>query len=117
MNRLVPIACNQAFTILVGLIGVKLTSRLVPPEIYGPYALLLTLTQLGVTLSHAGLFNYVIRCWQRERERAGAFARFVGREYWRAGRLLAGILAAAALAAYSGDRNPAWLWSLPVLFA
>lgn len=117
MKRLLPIVCNQAFTLLIGLIGVKLISRWVPPAVYGPYALLLTLTQLSTTLSHAGLFNHLIRNWRREQDRAGTYSRFIWRAFWRDGGLLAVVLGAVGLAVFAFRPDPVWLWSLPALFA
>jgi len=115
MRRLVPIACNQLFTVAIGVVSYKIISRLVPPEVFGPYALLLTLTQLCMGFTHPGLFNCLIRSWQRERSRAGSYARFLWREHWRAVRWLPLVVAAALLVAFSTHTSVNFLWAFAVL--
>lgn len=116
MTRLIPIVCGQGFTLLVGILGLQLTSRLLAPETYGTYALLLTLTGLGMQFTHAGLYNHAIRCWQREpaASRAG-YLQFLRREHWRSVGALTGLVAGVCAAVWLWQRDAFWLWTLPVL--
>ena len=116
MTRVIPIVCGQGFTLLVGLFGLQLISRLLSPEIYGTYALLLTLTGLGLQFTHAGLYNHAIRCWQRESvaDQAG-YLSFLRYEHWRSVRMLTGLVAGACAAVWLWQRDAFWLWALPVL--
>ncbi len=116
MTRLIPIVCGQGFTLLVGILGLQLTSRLLAPETYGTYALLLTLTGLGLQFTHAGLYNHAIRCWQREAtaNRAG-YLGFLCREHWRSVGALAGLVGGVCAAVWLWQRDGFWLWTLPVL--
>ena len=61
MRLAAPIILNQLLTVALGVAGVKWVSALVPPAVNGPYALFLTLAQLGVLLTHSGLINHASR--------------------------------------------------------
>lgn len=118
MTRLVPIACGQGFTLLVGIIGLQLTSQLLAPETYGTYALLLTLTGLGLQFTHAGLYNHAIRSWQREPvDGRGGYLQFLRREHSRSVGELTWLVAGVCVAVWLWQREAVWLWSLPVLLA
>ncbi len=116
MTRLVPIVCGQGFTLLVGIAGLKLSSRLLTPETYGAYALLLTLTGLGLQFTHAGLYNYAIRCWQREAAKNGpGFLAFLRREHQRSIGPLIALVGGVCVAVWLWQQDSSWLWVLPVL--
>lgn len=116
MTRLVPIVCGQVFTLVVGVLGLKLVSQFLSPEIFGTYALLLTLTGLGMQFTHAGLYNHAIRCWQREAaaNRAG-YVGFLWREHWRATGPLLWLVAGVGVGVGLWQGEAFWLWSVPVL--
>src|ERR1700682_4320434 len=98
MRRLIPIVFNQATGLIFGLVGLKLISRLVPPAIYGAYSIYLTLTQLGLLLTHSGLVNPAARYWQREGAQAGSYARSLCKMGWKNALPLIPILAAVTVA-------------------
>ena len=115
MASIFPIVCNQVVTVLLGLLGAKLISAFVPKATYGYYANFLTLTQLGVMVTHSGILNHAMRYWQREKPQTGGYSRFVWTVSWRGlstlGPLL--FLVSAAVAFWEGDF--AWVWVLPWL--
>ncbi|MBI4660982.1 MAG: oligosaccharide flippase family protein [Verrucomicrobia bacterium] len=115
MSSFVPIVCNQAITVLLGVLGVKLFSAFVPKATYGHYALFLTLTQVGVMVTHSGIVNHAMRYWQRERSQAAAYTRFLWKASWRGLADLAPLLILIALAVALNEREFAWLWIVPWL--
>src|SRR5207249_6678752 len=66
MRPFVPILCNQVAALLLGIVGMKLVSTFIPPALNGYYALFITLTQIGVLVTHSGVSNHATRYWQRE---------------------------------------------------
>ncbi len=62
----VPILLAQAFGVSCGLIGVKLLSAWVPPDVLGRYGLCLLLAPAGALLTHHGLARHVARHWPLE---------------------------------------------------
>jgi len=116
MTRLVPIVCGQGFTLLVGILGLQLASRLLTPETYGTYALLLTLTGLGLQFTHAGLYNHAIRCWQREAATNGpGYLAFLRREHQRSVGPLIALVGCVCVAVWLWQREAFWLGVVPVL--
>jgi O-antigen/teichoic acid export membrane protein len=115
MRRFLPIICNQAAVVLLGILGVVLVSHIVPKEVYGAYGLFLTLTQVGVLLTHSGLINSASRYWQREHSRVELYARFLFHAAWRKSAVLVAVLLAVnvLMAATQSDRT--WLFLFPVL--
>jgi O-antigen/teichoic acid export membrane protein len=69
--RLVPIVLAQSIGLLCGIIGVKITTRLVVPADYGMYGVFLTFTPLGMWVVHAGLVKFVYRYWAEAPDRLG----------------------------------------------
>ncbi len=61
--HLIPLAAVQAFGIACGLVGVRWSSSLLPPEIYGAYALLISTFFVGVSVTHQGFLQHVQRYW------------------------------------------------------
>lgn len=118
VSRFVPIVANQALALALGVLGLKLTSLLVAPADYGRYAIFLTLTQIGVLLTHSGLINLVSRHWQREGEQVATLARFAWRASWKALRWLGPALLLLALGLYAVTRDLAWLYVVaPLIIA
>lgn len=116
MTRLVPVACGQVLTLGVGLLGLRLTSQLLSPEIFGSYALLLTLTGLGMQFTHAGLYNHAIRCWQREAgSHQAGYVSFLWQAHWQAASPLAVLVVAAGVLVWAWRGDTVWLWSVPVV--
>src|SRR5262245_6237120 len=108
--RFVPIVANQALALVLGVVGLKLMSLLVAPADYGRYAIFLTLTQIGVLLTHSGLINLVSRHWQRDGEQVAILARFAWITSWQALRWLAPAILLLALGLYAVTRDLAWLY-------
>ena len=77
MRPFVPIILNQLATVLLGLLSVRLVTHYVPVDVNGAYTIFLTLTQVGLMITHSGLVNHASRYWQREHERTGAYACFL----------------------------------------
>ncbi len=114
---LLPIALNQAAALVFGVLGISLVSHWVPERVYGAYGLFLTLTQVGLLLTHSGLINHTSRYWQRERPRAGAYARFLlGRALWLSLPLGAVLLVAGLIQAQSHGES-VWMRLWPLLLA
>jgi O-antigen/teichoic acid export membrane protein len=116
MRHLVPIVFNQVAGLVFGLVGIKLISKLVPPAVYGAYSLYLTLTQLGLLLTHSGLVNHAARYWQREEGQAGSYARYLCKMGWKNALPLIPVLVVVTAALSRFDRDAVWLWALPLLF-
>jgi len=116
MKRLVPIIANQGFFLVFGIVGVKILSHLVPPAVFGSYTLFLTLTQISVPLTHAGLFNHATRYWQREQPGGGSYVRFLWRADVRAGGWLALLLAAVCAGLWLVRGETKWLAAFPLLW-
>lgn len=115
MRRLLPIALNQLGAVLFGLAGIKVVSQIVPPAVYGSYALFVTLTQLGPMLTHSGLSNHTARYWQREQPLAAAYGWFLWRRSWWQAGLLVPMLALTCGAMVMARREWIWAGMLPLL--
>lgn len=115
MRALVPIACNQVATLLLGIVGLKLISQLVPPDLNGAYRLFLTLTQIGALITCSGVINHATRHWQREITQSGTYARFLWAVAWRELRYLAPLLLMVAVAVSLFQREWNWLRVWPFL--
>lgn len=115
MRALVPIGCNQVATLLLGIVGLKLISEFVPPDLNGAYRLFLTLTQLGALITCSGLINHATRHWQQESAQSGTYARFLWVVAWRELRYLAPLLLILAFAVAFFQRDWNWLWAWPFL--
>lgn len=115
MRPLVPIVANQLTMLLLGLVGVKLITKLVPPDVNGFYTLFVSLTQIGLLITHSGITNHASRYWQREGINEWVYARFLWTESWWGLRLLAPIVALTVLVRALMDGSLTWLWLLPLL--
>jgi O-antigen/teichoic acid export membrane protein len=63
LNRLVPIGLSQVVGLVCGLLGVNISSRLIPPADYGAYGVFLSFAPVGMWVVHAGLIKFVSRHW------------------------------------------------------
>lgn len=120
LPRYIPLAGTQVFGLLCGLVGVRLSSALVPPEIWGVYGVLLILQRLGAGVTHEGFVQHIQRQWTPGTA-AGPFLRVwvratLGPTLW----LVAGLtLVLAAVARLTGlDAVPGWwLWLIGINLA
>lgn len=110
--RIVPITLIQAVGLACGVVGVKITSWLVPPADYGTYGVFLTFTPLGMWVVHAGLVKFVNRHWAAASD-PGALLRGVARAALR--KTLWLLPAAAAAAALLSTRQD-WRGVFPAIF-
>jgi O-antigen/teichoic acid export membrane protein len=115
MRALFPIVANQLATLLVGVVALKLVSKFIPPSLNGAYTIFLTLTQFGALLTHSGVINHGMRYWQRERDHAGAYARFLWRASWRKLAYLIPLLVVVSVLIALYEEDPIWILILPML--
>jgi O-antigen/teichoic acid export membrane protein len=113
----VPIALNQAATLVFGMIGITLVSHVVPERVYGAYGLFLTLTQVALLLTHSPLTNHASRYWQREHLRGDLYARFLLGRVWRQTVPLALLLLAVTVVQALSRREWVWVELWPLLLA
>jgi O-antigen/teichoic acid export membrane protein len=113
--RFAPIVANQALLLGLGVVGLKITSLLVDPAVYGRYAIFLTLTQIGVLLTHSGLINLASRHWVQDGERSQTLAHFVWNRSWKALRWLAPCVLLLVVGLYVISRDVQWILVLPLL--
>jgi hypothetical protein len=103
--RLLPITLSQLVGLACGLVGVRLSSWLVPPTDFGRYGVFLTFAPLGMWVVHAGVIKFVSRHWAGATDR-GALLRAVIASAWRKTPWLA---VAAGLAAGLIAGRGAWV--------
>lgn len=115
MSRLFAIATNQLAALVIGLLGVKLLSRYVPPDVNWIYQSFLTLAQLAVLLTHPGLVNHASRYWHRETTRSSEYARFLWTRSWINLKYLVPILCAACVVLSVAQHRPFWIVAMPLL--
>lgn len=115
MRPLLPIVFNQLVTLGFGIVWMKLVSEFIEPEINDAYGRFLTLTQLGMLLTHSGLINHTTRYWQRESAQAGIYARFLWSISWQALKYLVPLLVITVLGVSLFYQDPIWIWVLPFL--
>ncbi|MBI5690653.1 MAG: hypothetical protein HZC55_11215 [Verrucomicrobia bacterium] len=89
-EHLLPLAGVQVVGLVCGLIGVRWSSTVVPPEAMGVFGLLLTAQLIASTVTHHGLIKHVQQHWTRHTS-----ARQYGRFLLTAARQPFGWLAAA----------------------
>lgn len=115
MRSLIPVACNQLATLLLGIISLKLISEYIPAALNGEFTLFVTLAQLGMLVTHSGLLNHGMRYWQRESERSGSYARFLWTMTWRRTVLLVPLLLVVCGGVAWWQRDAIWFALFPVL--
>jgi O-antigen/teichoic acid export membrane protein len=111
----VPIIANQAVSLALGIVGLKITSLIVAPGVYGRYAIFLTLTQIGVLLTHSGLINLVSRHWRRGAAQADTLALFAWRRSWKALLWLTPALLVLGVGLRLAFGDITWIVVLPML--
>lgn len=115
MRPFVPIILNQSATVLLGLLSVRLVTHYVPVDVNGVYTIFLTLTQVGMLITHSGLVNHASRYWQREHERTGPYARFLAGASIRILIFLAPILFLITCGMGWMEGKSTWLFAFPFL--
>src|SRR5687767_7738461 len=60
---LVPLAAVQVVGVICGLIGVRWSSSVIPPELLGVYGMLLSIVQLAPVVTHQGFIKHVQSHW------------------------------------------------------
>lgn len=63
MRRLLPILLGQAFGLTCGVVGIRLTSSLVPAATLGRYSIFITFASVGMWAVHAGVIKFTVRHW------------------------------------------------------
>ena len=114
MARFIPVIGNQIAALLLGLLGLKLFTRYVSPEVNGYYQVyFLSLCQIGSLLTHPGLVNHASRYWQREKPAGRDYLGFLWVESWkRTGwvMLATGLIMIPAARSFSWY-EVSWIWS------
>ena len=62
-DTLVPLAAVQVVGVICGLIGVRWSSSVIPPELLGVYGVLLSMVQLAPVVTHQGFVKHVQSHW------------------------------------------------------
>lgn len=98
-QRLLPIFLSQAVGLVCGIIGVRLTSRLVDPADYGTYGVFVSLVPMGSGVIYIGLVKFVSRHWHGASDRPGLLRAILADSLRKMPWLLAACVFAAAMAA------------------
>lgn len=106
--RLVPIMASHALALACGIVGVKVTTWLVPPAAYGRYGVFVSLAPIGMWIIHAGLVKYMARHWAAAVDQVSLLAT-AGRAFVRKLPWLAAAAAAAIAIASPQDLLPGFL--------
>lgn len=92
--RLLPILATQAVGLACGIIGLRINSHLLPPEVLGVYGVFLTFAPVGAWVVHAGIAKYLIRYWAGAEDRPALARQAMGiwarRLPWLLGAALVG---------------------------
>lgn len=115
MRRFLPILLAQGSTLLIGIASVKLLSALVPPELNGLYQLFLSIAQLGIMLTHAGIINHSSRFWQREKDNAPAYWGFLWSIVWKRVHWLFVLILVFCAGRAALEGSPRFLYAAPAL--
>lgn len=117
IHHLLPLLAVQAVGIACGVIGVRLLSSLVPPEITGAYGLLLGTQLFGLSVTHHGLVQGVQRDWRPGLSLA-SYLRDLGRPLVIATGILGLGLGGVALVVWSTGHGGLdlrwWPWMLAI---
>ncbi|MCC6414708.1 MAG: hypothetical protein IT582_02210 [Opitutaceae bacterium] len=113
-QRLTPVVLAQFVGVLCGIIGVKLSSWLVPPEVLGDYGVFMSFTTVGMWVVHAGLIKYTSRHWAAEPDKP-TLLRQVLRLWCAKARWLLIVVLAGAGAIFGLTGQAAWLVFPPLL--
>lgn len=114
VQRLTPVVLAQVAGLACGIIGIKLTSRFVPPDALGQYGVFMSFTTIGMWVVHAGLIKYVSRHWAAESDKPALFRQML--RLWRA-KLpwLVGAAVAATIAILSLTTQVSVIVFIPLL--
>ena len=112
LRRLLPVFLSQSSAVVLGLVGVKLVSQFVTPELNRSFNLFVTFAPIGYLITHSGLFNHALRYWQREGESAGSYTRFLWDQSLARLKYLAPLLGIVCGVMAIRDRDWIWLWAM-----
>ncbi len=116
VRHLVPLIALQGFALVCGLIGVRWSSAIVPPEILGLFALLVGTHIFATMATHQGLVQHVQRHWTPQ-VADRIYGRLLLRSAARPTLILAGglVLVWLAIRSTAGSISPGWWgWMLAV---
>ena len=107
LQRLTPVVLTQTAGLACGVVGVKIASRYVPPDILGDYGVFMSFTTLGMWVVHAGLIKYVGRHWAAADSKPALLRLMVQLWFKKLPWVVLGTIGAAlAIARLTG--NPTW---------
>lgn len=116
IHRLTPVVLTQATGLACGVVGVKLSSRYVPPDVLGDYGIFMSFTTLGMWVVHAGLIKYVSRHWAAEKSKSAMLRAMTKLWFGKLPWIVLGSLGAAlAIARLTGNNTWDLLPSLLVI--
>ena len=108
-DRLLPLIAVQVVGLVCGIVGVRWSSSIVPPEILGVYGLLVSTHTFAAFVTHQGLVQYTQRHWTPEtagRSYVGLLTRSMVRP-----TVWLGIGLAAVLAFFISGAGVAIVWT------
>ncbi|MSU47585.1 MAG: hypothetical protein EXS37_00555 [Opitutus sp.] len=115
--HLVPLVATQAVGLLCGLVGVRWSSAIVPPEVLGTFGLLVATHLFGVSVTHQGFVKHVQRFWTSESAARPYLRRLLGAAtqptLWLAVGLV-GVLLMLKLTAGTTIAVGWWAWMMAV---
>ena len=112
-----PPAATQVFGLICGLIGVRWSSAVVPPEALGIFGLLLSAQPLASTVTHQGLIKHVQQFWNERTPGRSYLRLWIASGARSLGWLAAGLAVVTMYLAVSTNLSvPAvwWVWLLVV---
>ena len=98
-QRLLPIVLSQAFGLVCGIVGVRLTSHLVDPADYGRYGIFTSLIPIGSGVIYIGLVKFLNRHWRDAADRPGLLWEVLGATIRKAPWLVAASVLGTLIAA------------------
>ncbi len=104
-SRLTPVVLTQSAGLACGIIGVKLASQYVPPNILGAYGIFMSFTTLGMWVVHAGLLKYVTRHWAAAQSKASFLRQMVALWFAKLPWIVLGSLGAVLAIAKLTDQS------------
>ncbi len=109
--RLLPILLGQVLGLACGVVGVRVTTQLVPPSVFGRYSLFLTFTSVGMWVIYAGMIKFTARHWAAAPDKDA-----LRRDLTRGVRRKFPSLALVCLVGTFVTGEPQWPWIYAVLF-
>jgi O-antigen/teichoic acid export membrane protein len=107
LQRLTPVVLTQTAGLTCGVVGVKVASRYVPPDVLGDYGIFMSFTTLGMWVVHAGLIKYVGRHWAATESKPALLRQMVQLWFDKLPWIVLGSIG-AALSIGQLTGNPTW---------